>query len=152
MATGTVLEAAMVMVWMVALVLGERAVARATDARRSAEDAAEQSASESSGSYCSGKSASVRSAHSNPSIMAGGKPDVQAAISAIAGLGLGGQRTFPYYLLPLQKVGVTASATADEREFVANRNLGCLERPLDVPQGTLGIYRMILWLTNLKGY
>jgi hypothetical protein len=152
----------MVMGWFCALILGEKKVCNAADARRSAEEAAQSAASKSSGSYCAGGGGEpgtpgLPNASVNASIVPNGKPDAQRAISAIAGLGIGGQPTFPYYTLPLQNVRVKASSQAqsddgDNRSFFAERSLGCLERPLDMPTGQLDAYRLKIWVTNLMGY
>jgi hypothetical protein len=145
-----VLEAAMVMGWFVALVLGEKLVSQATTARRTAEDSARSSASTSAGGYCA--PARIGRATVTPSIDAKPKLDAQAAIGAIAGLGLGAQRTFPYYVLPLLGIDIGAEMKAVDRRFAAVRRLGCLERPLDTAAGSLPLYRHAMWLTTLKGY
>jgi hypothetical protein len=156
-----VLESAMVMGWFVTLLLGEKAVSNAADARRSAESAAEQSATQSSANNCQPQSASVGKAHSSPSVVTNGKPQVQAAVALIQALGLGQERTFPNYLNPLKNVLVQATSSADpvpgdvnpaNKQFEGLRDLGCTEKSLDVPKGSMDEYRSKLWTQNLKGY
>jgi hypothetical protein len=156
-----VLEAAMVMGWFVALVLGEKGVSNAADARRSAESAAEESATKSSASYCQAQGASVDKAHANASPMANGIPQAQAAVAIEQALGLGQERTFPNYTKPMMNVMVQSQASADEvpgavnpagKQFEGERDLGCLEKPLDVPKGSMDEYRQKLWQQNLQGY
>ena len=156
-----VLEAAMVMGWFVALLLGEKGVSNAADARRYAESAAEESATKSSASYCQPQNASVGSARTSPSPIANGKPQVESAVALIQALGLGQQRTFPNYQKPLMNVLVQSQSSADAvpgdvnpagKTFEGQRDLGCLEKPLDVPKGSMDEYRQKLWEQNLKGY
>lgn len=158
---GTVLESAMVMGWFVVLLLGEKAVSSATDARREAETAAEESASKSAANMCQPQSASVGKARTSPSVISNGVPKVAAAIAMVQALGLGGQRTFPNYIKPMQNVLVKAQSAADQvpgqvnpagKQFEAQRDLGCLEKPLDSPMGSMNEYRMRLWIQNLQGY
>ncbi|MBS2012706.1 MAG: hypothetical protein JST00_07465 [Deltaproteobacteria bacterium] len=156
-----VLESAMVMGWFVMLVLGEKAVSSAADARRGAETAAEQSAVRSAAGYCSGAGASVMRAQATPSIIPNGKPNVSSAVSMVQALGLGSQRTFPNYILPMKNVMVQARSSADatpgeldpsKKTFEAARDMGCLEKPLDLPRGSMDEYRIKLWMQNLMGY
>ncbi len=156
-----VLESAMVMGWFVMLVLGEKGVSSAADARRGAESAAEQSAVSSAASYCQGKGANVMRAQASPSVIPNGKPNVSSAVAMVQALGLGSQRTFPNYILPMKNVMVQSTSSAEEvpgevnpagKKFEGARDLGCLEKPLDVPKGSMDEYRMKLWLQNLKGY
>ena len=158
---GTILESAMVMGWFVVLLLGEKGVSSAADARRSAESAAEESATKSSANQCQPQSASSRKARTSPSVISNGRPDVAAAVALIQALGLGQQRTFPNYLKPLQNVRVEATSSADEiagdvnpagKSFEGQRNLGCLEKPIDAPKGSMDEYRARLWQQNLQGY
>ena len=158
---GTILESAMVMGWFVALLLGEKGVSNAADARRSAESAAEESATKSSANQCKPQSASVGNARTSPSVIANGKPDVASAIALVQALGLGQQRTFPNYVKPLQNVLVQGQAAADAvpgdvnpagKTFEGQRDLGCLEKPNDTSQGSMDQYRAKLWEQNLKGY
>lgn len=157
----TVLESAMVMGWFVILLLGEKAVSSATDARREAETAAEESATKSAANMCSPQSASVGKARTSPSVISNGVPKVAAAIAMVQALGLGGQRTFPNYIKPLKNVLVQAQSTADQvpgqvnpagKSFEGMRDLGCLEKPIDIPRGSMDEYRMRLWIQNLQGY
>lgn len=158
---GTILEGAMVMGWFVVLLLGEKGVSSAADARRSAEGAAEESAVKSSANYCSGESASVGKATASPNVMTQNTPQVSSAVGIIQALGLGQQRTFPNYTNPLKNVDVNAQSGADQvpgqvdpssKTFEGERDLGCLEKPLDEPQGSMDQYRQKLWEQNLKGY
>lgn len=161
---GTVLEAAMVMGWFVVMIVGEKSVSSANDARRSAENKATQTALTSSGKYCQGGSAAdapgLPQASGGPQVFANGMPQAERAISAIAGLGIPRTQTFPYYTDPLKNVRVETESTAQGdvndrakgKTFRGERQLGCLERPLDTPQGTLDQYRHPLWQTNLQGY
>ena len=157
----TVLESAMVMGWFVGLILGEKQVSNATDARRKAETASEESATAGSANYCNPSTPSANGAQTSPSVEQAGKPDVASAISLVQGLGLGSERTFPNYTTPLKNVVVSSTATAnpvegkpslDGKQFQGQRQLGCLEKPLDVPKGTLDSYRQKLWTQNLQGY
>jgi hypothetical protein len=154
----------MVMGWFVVLMVGEKTVSSAADARRSAEDTAQQAASKTSTSYCQG-GASAQSApglpraNANPSVAPNGTPEAQRALMAIAGLGIPRTQTFPYYTDPLKNVKVEARSQADKdddrargKTFLGERQLGCLERPLDSPKGTLDQYRHPLWQKNLQGY
>lgn len=159
---GTVLECAMVMGWFVALMLGEKKVSDASDARRSAEEAARANASASTASYCAGGGldatpGGLPPAHVEPSVVPHGAPPVSAAVSLLTSLGLGAQPTFPYYTLPEREVRVRAASTSSEqgvrgRVFGAERSLGCLEAPLDTPSGSLKSFRQKLWKDHLKGY
>jgi hypothetical protein len=145
----------MVIGWFVALILGEKAVSSATDARRSAEDSAEESATGSSANHCTPKPAKVGKAQAMPSIGMGTMPQAQAAVGIASGIGVGGERTFPNYVLPIKTVSVTARAMNDEgtpRQFTGERGLGCTEKSLDQPKGSMGQYRMKIWATNLQGY
>jgi hypothetical protein len=158
-----ILESAMVMGWFVALIVGEKGMSQAAAARRSVEDGADESASRTSASDCQPQTPSTTQAAINPSTFTTPKPNAEAAISAIAGLGLGGERTYPYYLLPMQNVRATGqqeeSIRIDPRKkvdeahtFSAGRSMGCVEKPLDTPMGTLDSYRMKIWLTHFMGY
>jgi pyruvate/2-oxoglutarate dehydrogenase complex dihydrolipoamide acyltransferase (E2) component len=158
---GTVLESAMVMGWFVVLLLGEKGVSSAADARRSAESAAEESATKSSANECQAQGASVGKASASPSVKQNGKPQVESAVALVQALGLGQQRTFPNYVKPLQNVVVQASSSADEvagdvnpanKTFEGSRDRGCLEKPIDAPKGSMDEYRSKLWEQNLKGY
>jgi hypothetical protein len=157
----TILESAMVMGWFVALLLGEKAVSSAADARRSAESAAEESATKSSASYCQSQSASVGNATASGSSMSNGVPQVAAAVAMIQALGLGQQKTFPNYIKPLLNMVVKATSSAEAvagdvnpagKTFEGQRGRGCLEKPIDVPKGSMDEYRQKLWEQNLKGY
>lgn len=157
----TILESAMVMGWFVVLLLGEKGVSNAVDARRFAESAADESSSKSAASYCQAQSASVNKASASPNVISNGKPNVASAVALVQALGLGNQRTFPDYILPLKNVQVYGRATADEvpgdvnpagKQFEGERDLGCLEKPLDQPKGSMDQYRQKLWEQNLKGY
>jgi len=151
----------MVMGWFVALLLGEKAVSSAADARRSAEGAAAQSATMSSANQCEPQPVTVGHARTIPFVIANGRPQVQSVIALVLALGLGQQRTFANYVKPLLNVLVRGTAAADEvagdvnpagKSFVGERNLGCLEKPIDVPKGSMGQYRARLWELNLEGY
>jgi hypothetical protein len=145
--TSAILEAALVMGWFVVLLLGERAVSTARDARHEAEEAAQESAVHASAHRCEGGSAG----RARITVTAGGKLDVSAAISLLMALGhVSGARTWSYYVKSLEKVETNAVAT--ERNVAARRTHGCLEKPLDVPHGTMPTYRQAFWLQNLKGY
>lgn len=156
----TVLESAMVMGWFVALILGEKQVSNATDARRKAETASEESATAGSANYCTPSSPSTNGAQTSPSVEQSGKPNVSSAVSLVQGLGLGSERTFANYTTPMKNVVVSSTSTAnpvegkpaDDKQFQGQRQLGCLEKPLDVPKGTLDSYRQKLWNQNLQGY
>ncbi len=158
---GTILESAMVMGWFVVLLLGEKGVSNAADARRSAESAAEESATKSAANQCQPQGASVPKTQTSPSVIANGKPQVESAVALVQALGLGQQRTFPNYVKPLQNVLVQARSQADEvagdvnpggKSFEGQRDLGCLEKPIDAPKGSMDEYRSKLWEQNLKGY
>ncbi|MBX3210470.1 MAG: pilus assembly protein [Labilithrix sp.] len=158
---GTVLESAMVMGWFVVLLLGEMSVSSAADARRSAENAAAQSATKSSANECRPQSVSVGKARTSPSVISNGQPQAQSAVALVQALGLGQQRTFPNYVKPLKNTLVQSTSSADEvpgdvnpagKSFEGSRNLGCLEKPIDVPKGSMEEYRSKLWDQNLKGY
>ena len=158
---GTILESAMVMGWFVVLLLGEKGVSNAADARRSAESAAEESATKSSANLCQAEGASVGKAQATPSVIQNGKPQVESAVALVQALGLGQQRTFPNYIKPLQNVLAKAQSSADEvagdvnpagKTFEGQRDLGCLEKPIDAPKGSMDEYRAKLWEQNLKGY
>ena len=151
----------MVMGWFVALLLGEKGVSSAADARRSAETAAEESAISGAASYCQPKSASVGKAMASGAASMAGKPQVSAAVAMIQALGLGQQRTFPNYLLPMQTVKVQSRSSADAvpgdvnpagKTFEGARDLSCLEKPIDVPKGSMDEYRSKIWIQNLMGY
>jgi hypothetical protein len=56
---------------------------------------------------------------------------------------------------------VQGTSSADEvpgdvnpagKSFEGQRDLGCLEKPIDVPKGSMEQYRAKLWEQNLKGY
>jgi hypothetical protein len=157
-----VMESAMVMGWFVVLLLGEMSVSSAADARRYAEDAAAESASKSAASYCQGQSAQIKTASATPQSIPNGKPNgVQAAVAMVQALGLGNQPTFPNYLKPLLNVLVKSRSSAEAvpgdvnpagKQFEGLRDLGCLEKPLDRPQGSMEFYRQMLWQRNLQGY
>ncbi|MDB4934343.1 MAG: hypothetical protein JWP87_1315 [Labilithrix sp.] len=158
---GTVLESAMVMGWFVVLLLGEKGVSNAADARRSAESAAEESATKSSANECQPQNASVGKARTSPSVISNGQPQAQSAVAMVQALGLGQQRTFPNYVKPLKNVMVQSTSSADEvpgdvnpagKSFEGSRDLGCLEKPIDTPKGSMDQYRQKLWEQNLKGY
>ncbi len=158
---GTILESAMVMGWFVVLLLGEKGVSSAADARRSAESAAEESATKASANQCKPQSANVGSARTSPSVISNGKPDVASAVALVQALGLGQQRTFPNYIKPLQNVIVQGTSGAEEvpgdvnpagKTFEGQRDLGCLEKPIDTSKGSMDQYRAKLWEQNLKGY
>lgn len=158
---GTILESAMVMGWFVVLLLGEKGVSNAADARRSAESAAEESATKASANQCQAQGGSSSGARTSPSVISNGKPDVASAIALVQALGLGQQRTFPNYIKPLQNVLVQASSSANEvagevnpagKSFEGQRDLGCLEKPIDTASGSMDQYRAKLWEQNLKGY
>lgn len=151
----------MVMGWFVILLLGEKAVSSATDARREAETAAEESATKSAANMCQPQNANIGRARTSPSVISNGVPKVQAAIALVQALGLGSQRTFPIYLKPLQNVRVQATSSAEAipgqanpagKSFEGKRDLGCLEKPMDSPRGSMDEYRMRLWIRNLQGY
>jgi hypothetical protein len=158
----TVLEAAMVMGWFAILVLGERAVSSAADARRSAETAAEQSSTQSSAGYCTPSAVTIGTARAAASVTSSTKPNVSIAISLISALGgATGARTWQYYVKALVTVQVKSTATASpvpgdndpsDRTFEADRRQGCLEKPLDLPKGTMDVYRHVFWIKNLMGY
>jgi hypothetical protein len=95
---GTILESAMVMGWFVVLLLGEKGVSNAADARRSAESAAEESATKSAANQCKPQSANVGKARTSPSVISNGQPQAQAAVAMVQALGLGQQRTCPNYV------------------------------------------------------
>ena len=158
---GTILESAMVMGWFVVLLLGETGVSSAADARRSAESAAEESATKSAANECKPQSASSGNARTSPSVIQNGRPQVASAVALVQALGLGQQRTFPNYIKPLQNVLVQSTSSAEEvpgdvnpagKQFEGSRDLGCLEKPIDVPKGSMEQYRAKLWEQNLKGY
>lgn len=159
---GNVMESAMVMGWFVVLLLGEMSVSSAADARRFAEDAAAESASKSAASYCQGQGAQIRTATASPSSIPNGTPPgVAAAVAMVQALGLGQQPTFPNYLKPLLNVLVKSKSSAEAvpgsvnpagKTFEGLRDLGCLEKPLDRPQGSMEFYRQKLWMQNLQGY
>jgi hypothetical protein len=158
---GTILESAMVMGWFVVLLLGEKGVSSATDARRSAESAAAESATKSSANQCQPQSAGASGARTSPSVISNGKPQVESAVALVQALGLGQQRTFPNYVKPLQNVLVQSTSSAEEvpgdvnpagKQFEGQRDLGCLERPIDLPNGSMDQYRAKLWEQNLRGY
>lgn len=140
----------MVMGWYVALLLGEKVVSEAASARRAVEDGSQQAALSTSGAYCAGAPEGVRA---SALIVSSGKPDVGTATSLLSMLGAGtGQRTFGYYVSPLRDAKVKASQPTQGRIFVGERSLGCLERPLDTPAGSISQYRAPIWITNLMGY
>ncbi len=171
---GAVLEAAMVMGWFVVMIVGEKSVSRANDARRSAENKAMQTASTSSGRYCKGGDAAsggnglpqasggngLPQASGGPDVFDNGKPQAERALAAIAGLGIPRTQTFPYYTDPLKNVRIAAQSQAQGdandrakgKTFHGERQLGCVEKPLDKPKGTLDEYRQPLWQKNLQGY
>lgn len=149
---GNVLECAMVMGWFVILILGEMAVSTANDSRREAETTSEQSATASAASHCQPKIENVGQAMGTPSVLPGGTPNASAVISAIAGLGIGGERTFINYIKPLQNIETKATARTRTHEFEGQRELGCLEKPIDLPRGSMDQYRIKIWVTNLMGY
>ena len=157
----TVLESAMVMGWFVVLLLGEKGVSNAADARRSAETAAEESATKSSANECQPQSASAGQARTSPQVIQNGVPQVQSAVALVQALGLGQQRTFPNYTKPLKNVLVQGTSSADEvggdvnpagKTFEGSRDLGCIEKPIDTPMGSMNQYRQKLWEQNLRGY
>lgn len=159
----SILEAAMVMGWFVVMIVGEKTVSSANDARRSAENSAQQTASTTSGAACQGghleSSPGLPPATGAPNIFPNGMPQAQGAIGAIAGLGVPPTKTFPYYVDPLENVKVQTKATAQGendrakgKSFEGQRQLGCVEKPLDSPQGSLEDYRMPIWAKNLQGY
>jgi len=162
----TILESAMVMGWFVVLLLGEKGVSNAADARRSAETAAEESATKSAANQCqpqgaSGGQGGQPQARTSPQVIQNGVPQVQSAVALVQALGLGQQRTFPNYVKPLQNVLVQGTSSADEvagdvnpagKTFEGSRDLGCLEKPIDTPMGSMDQYRQKLWEQNLKGY
>jgi hypothetical protein len=159
--TSNVLEAAMVMGWFVVLLLGEKAVSNASDARRYAESAAEESAVKSSASYCQAQGANVATAQANASTLSQNVPDVASAIAMVQALGCGQQRTFPDYTNPLKNVTVKSQSSAESvagdvnpagKQFEGTRDLGCQEKPLDQPQGSMDEYREKMWIQNLMGY
>lgn len=163
-ATSTVFEAALIMAWFAVLILGEVAVGRAADARRAAENAAETSAVGSGSRYCIPVSANGPNVRVNVSINTNNMPSqIQAALAIVAALGgVSGSRTWGYYIKPLLRVAVGSQASADavpgaeadpsKRTFEAQRSQGCIERPLDLPKGTMDTYRNIMWVKNLMGY
>ena len=151
----------MVMGWFVVLLCGEMAVSSASDARRFAEDSAAESASKSAANYCKPQGAQIKSASANGSSVQNGKPQVAAAIAMVQALGLGQQKTFPNYIKPLLNVLVKSQSSAEQvpgevqaagKKFEALRDLGCLEKPLDKPKGSMDEYRQKLWQQNLQGY
>ena len=160
------LEAALIMMWFVVVILGELAVSRAATARRSAEGAAESSTAMTAAQYCKPSPIMIGKARVDISIITNGKPNgVAAAIAIIQALGgVSGGRTWGYYILPLLNGDARATATADRidvpmsnadpssRRFFAERNTGCLEKPLDTPAGTMNFYRHAMWMKNLFGY
>ena len=163
----TVLESAMVMGWFVVLLLGEKGVSSAADARRSAETAAEESATKSAANQCVPQSASglqggqAASTRTTPQVIPNGVPPVQPAVALVEALGLGEQRTFPNYVKPLQNLMVQGTSSAEEvagdvnpagKTFEGSRDLGCLEKPIDTPMGSMNQYRQKLWEQNLMGY
>jgi len=96
-----------------------------------------------------------------PSVLSLAPPQVQAAVAMIQALGLGQQRTFMNYIKPLQNVLVQGMSVADAvagdvnpagKQFQGSRHLGCLEKPIDVPKGSMDQYRQRLWDLNLRGY
>ncbi len=148
-----VLECAMVIGWFAFLIVGEKAVSSATDARRSAEDSAEESATGSSASHCTPTPASVGSAQAMPSIGQGTMPQAQPAVGVATALGVGNERTFPNYVLPMKTVNVTARGSDDSgKQFIGERGLGCTEKSLDQTKGSMDQYRHKIWVTNLQGY
>lgn len=157
----TVLESAMVMGWFVVLLLGEKGVSSAADARRSAETAAEESATRSSANECQPESASAARARTSPQVIQNGVPQVQPAVAMVQALGLGQQRTFPSYVKPLKNVLVQGTSSAEGvagdvnpagKTFGGSRELGCLEKPIDTPMGSMNQYRQKLWEDHLRGY
>ena len=157
----TILESAMVMGWFVVLLLGEKGVSNAADARRSAESAAEESATKSAANQCQPASASVGQARTSPQVIPNGVPPVAAAVGMVQALGLGQQRTFPNYIMPMKNVLVQGTSSADEvagdvnpagKTFEGSRDLGCLEKPIDTPKGSMDEYRQRLWEQHLRGY
>ena len=160
----TVLESAMVMGWFVVLLLGEKGVSNAADARRAAETAAEESATKSAANQCQPQSANGGAsghASTSPQVISNGVPNVQSAVALVQALGLGQQRTFPNYVKPLQNVLVNGTSSAEEvagdvnpagKTFEGSRDLGCLEKPIDTPMGSMNQYRQKLWEQNLRGY
>jgi len=148
-----VMESAMVIGWFVLLIIGEKQVSTAADARRASEDSSESTASKSAANYCQPQQETYNGAQVRPSTLPGGMPNASAVISAIAGLGIGSERTFPNYIKPLQNIEALASTRTRTHDFVGQRELGCLERPLDTsPKGSMDQYRIKIWITNLQGY
>jgi hypothetical protein len=156
---GTVLEAAMVMGWFVVLLLGERRLSAAADARRSAEISAQTSASTASSSYCLPVGVGMSDfpgvpspTITTPSIVPNGTMSVSTAISMVGMLGIGRPRTYGYFVNPLLKIHVKAQSSIDGQVFEGERELSCLERPLDLPNGSIDVFRHPLWIKNLLGY
>jgi hypothetical protein len=151
----------MVMGWFVVLLLAEQRLSSANDARRSAETAAQTMASNTSGSYCSPIGVSdfpglpgVPGVPSiaTPSIVPNGTMSVGTALSIISMMGFGRPQTYGYYVNPLLKVHVKAKSTIDVQVFEGERQLSCLEKPLDRVKGSIDIYRHPMWIKNLLGY
>ena len=144
----SILELAMVMGWFVVMILAEKTLSHANDARRSAEVSAVESASSTSGSACEGGGADV---------VQNGLPQASGIISALAGLGVPQTRTFAYYIDPMKTARATSRVAAadpslDGKTFEAERQLACVEQPKDTPEGSLALYRLPIWLHNLSGY
>ncbi len=143
----SILELTMVMGWFVIMILAEKTLSSANDARRSAEVDAVESASSTSGSACEG----------GDGVISKGIPQVSSALSALNGLGVPQTRTFAYYTDPLKAVRATRHATGEDqgldgKSFEAERQLACVERPRDKAEGSLSLYRLPIWLRNLQGY
>jgi hypothetical protein len=94
-------------------------------------------------------------------VIQNGVPQVQSAVALVQALGLGQQRTFPNYTKPLKNVLVQGTSSADEvagdvnpagKTFEGSRDLGCIEKPIDTPMGSMNQYRQKLWEQNLRGY
>ena len=157
-----IIEAAMCMGWTCALIVGEKGMTQAVNARRAVEDGADESASRTSAANCQPVEPSLTAGSISPSVFQTPKPNVQTAISAVAGLGLGGERTFPYYLLPMQNVRVEGQKEQsiridprigeEEHTFQSSRSRGCVEKVLDSPMGSEDQYRLKIWLTKFMGY
>jgi hypothetical protein len=153
----------MVMGWFVVLLLAEQRLSAANDARRSAELTAQTIASNASGSYCLPISAGASDfpglanlpgapAIATPSIVPNGTMSVSSATGIISTFGFGRPQTYGYYVNPLLKVHVKAKSTVDVQVFEGERQLSCLERPLDLPKGSIDVYRHPMWIKNLLGY
>jgi hypothetical protein len=163
---GALLEAAALLAWWTWVIVGEKHVADAVAARRSVDYASTDAALIANASRCGQARvpqpdtlAQYRASVSIDSLTRG-KLEIGNLISLLAGVAIGGERTFEIYTRPFTNSQISAHGAAvvaprllggDTVELSASRLTACVEATRDVPQGSMADYRKSVF-SLIEGY